>query len=189
MLLVAEDYRSGLFDFDRDICDLVALNAIIETEGPLAIMAGATGFSLSHIRHGVTALASEVEDGIMTGLAVVLDAILFEMLGMVEDDLAEIGDVESDIFDIDRINKRAGNNRHDQDEKQVPLLHDCLQKIITTISDLRCCPPLTISCAFSGTSKQARAANKRHISHYHSIIKKCRQIVNSYCAIFAEIFN
>jgi hypothetical protein len=125
MLLVAEGDRSGLFDFDRDVPDLVALNAIIETEGSLAVVAGTTGFPLFHVRHGEsgTDLGPEVKNGIVAGLAVVLDTLFFEMLGVVEYHLAEIGDVEGDIFDIDRISERAGKNRHGENQKQVPLLH------------------------------------------------------------------
>jgi hypothetical protein len=91
-------------------------------------MAGAAGLAFFHICHGVTSLASEIEYGIMTCLAVILDALLFEVLVVAEYDLAEVGYLHRDIFYVDRIGQRAGEKRDGQDEKRTPLIHDCLLK-------------------------------------------------------------
>jgi hypothetical protein len=128
MLFVTERHRSRFFDRHGYIRNLVTLDAIIETECSFSVVAGAARFSFFHIRHFVASLVSEIENGIMTGLAVIFDALLFEMLAVVEYYLAEIGNLKGDILDVNRIRERAGENRHCQDKKRVPLLHPCLLK-------------------------------------------------------------
>lgn len=130
MFLVTECHRSRFFNFDADIRHFMTLNAILQIGGPLAVVASAAGLAFFHISHGVAALAPEVVDGIMAGLAVIFYTLLFEVLVVVEDDLAEIGDLEGDIFDVDRIGERANEDRDDQYNKSGPLPHDCLRKKI-----------------------------------------------------------
>lgn len=128
MRLVSEFYRSRFFYLEVYIRNFVTLDAVLEIESPLAVMAGAAGLAFFHICHGVTSLASEIEYGIMTCLAVILDALLFEVLIVAEYNLAEVGYLHGDIFYVDRISEGAYENRHGQDEKRVPLIHDCLLK-------------------------------------------------------------
>ena len=115
MLLVTEDHGTRFFYFNGYFGNFMALDAILQTKGPLAVMTCATGFAFSHIRHGVASLVSEVENGIMTGFTVSLDALLPEMLVMVEYHLAEVGNFEGDVFDINRICHRAREYDHDQE--------------------------------------------------------------------------
>lgn len=126
--LVSEPHRSRFFDLKGNIRDFMALNTIFEIESPFAVMAGAAGFAFLHIGHGEPVLASEIEDGIMTCLAVILDALLPEVLVMAEYDLAEVGYLHGDIFYVNRISEGTSENRYDQDEKRVPLTHDILPK-------------------------------------------------------------
>jgi hypothetical protein len=84
MLLVTEFHRPRFFYLNIYISNFVTLDTILEIESPFAVMAGAAGLAFFHICHGVTALASEIENGIMTCLAVILDALLFEMLVVAE---------------------------------------------------------------------------------------------------------
>ena len=114
VFLVTESHGSRFFDFDADIPDFMTLDAILQIEGPFAVVAGAAGLSFFHIGHGVTFLAPEVENGIMAGLAVVFYTLLFEVLIVVEYDLAEVGYFECDIFNVDRIGERANEDRYDQ---------------------------------------------------------------------------
>ena len=131
MFLVTENHRSRFFYFHADIRDFMTLDAILQIGGPLAVVASAAGLAFFHIGHGVTvALAPEVENGIMAGLAVIFYTLLFEVLVVVEYNLAEIGDLECDIFDVDRIGERANEDRDDQYKKSGPLPHDCLRKIV-----------------------------------------------------------
>jgi len=117
MYLVTEFHRSRFFNLKGYIRDLVTLDAILESEGSFAVMAGAAGLAFFHICHGVTALTSEIVNGIMTCLAVILDALLFEMLVVAEYDLAEVGYLHGDIFYVNRISEGENENRHSQDEK------------------------------------------------------------------------
>jgi hypothetical protein len=90
----------------------MTLDAILQIGGSLAIVARTARLSLVHISHSVTAvLAPEIENGIVAGLAVVFYALLFEVLVVVKNNLAEIGDLECDIFDVDCIGKRANEDR------------------------------------------------------------------------------
>ena len=82
MFLVTESHRSRFFDFDADIPDFMTLDAILQIEGPFAVVAGAAGLSFFHIGHGVTFLAPEVENGIMAGFAVVFYTLLLEVLNV-----------------------------------------------------------------------------------------------------------
>jgi hypothetical protein len=107
MFLVTEGYGSRLFYFHGYIGNFVTFNAILEIEGPLAVVAGAAGFAFLHISHGVMIFFSEVVNCIMAGFAVILNALLPEMLVMVEYDLAEISYFKGDIFDVNRIRKGA----------------------------------------------------------------------------------
>jgi hypothetical protein len=91
-------------------------------------MAGAAGLAFLHIGHGESVLASEIENGIMTCLAVILDALLFEVLVVVEYDLSEVGYLHGDIFYVNRISDGTSENRYDQYQKSVPLIHDTLLK-------------------------------------------------------------
>ena len=108
MLLMTESHQSRFFDRHGYIRNFVTLDAIVETECSFAIMAGATGLAFFHLRHVVSSLVSEIENGIMTGLAVIFDALLFEMLAVVEYYLTEIGNLKGDILDVYRIRERAG---------------------------------------------------------------------------------
>jgi len=128
MRLVSESHRSRFFYLEVYIRNFVTLDTIFKIESPFTVVAGAAGLAFFHIRHGVTSLASEIEYGIMTCLAVILDALLFEVLVVAEYDLAEVGYLHGDIFYVDRISEGAYENRHGQDEKRVPLIHDCLLK-------------------------------------------------------------
>ena len=108
----------------------MTLNAILQIGGSLAVVARAAGLAFFHISHGVAVvLAPEVINGIVTGLAVIFYTFLFEVLVVVEYDRAEMGDLECDIFDVDRICERANEDRDDQYKKSGPLPHDCLRKI------------------------------------------------------------
>jgi len=108
MLLVTEGHRPRFFYFNSDIRNLVTLDAIIEIEGPFAVVAGAAGLAFFHICHGVTVLASEVENGVMAGLAVIFNAFLSEVLVVAKYHLAEIGCLKGDIFDVNCISEGAG---------------------------------------------------------------------------------
>jgi hypothetical protein len=108
MLLVTEGHRSRFFYFNSYIRNLVTLDAIIEIKSPFAIVAGAAGLAFFHICHGVTVLASEIENDIMAGLAVIFNAFLSEVPVVAKYHLAEIGCLKGDIFDIDCISERAG---------------------------------------------------------------------------------
>lgn len=119
MLFMTEGHRSGLPDLHDHIPDFMALYAIGETEGLFAVVAGAAGFPLFHVRHGETdpgGLRSEVENGIVAGLAVVLDPLLQEVPVVAEYHLAEIGYLDGDILDVDGISERTGQNRPAQDQ-------------------------------------------------------------------------
>jgi hypothetical protein len=129
MFLVTESYRSRFFHFDAYIRDFMTLDAILQIGGPLAVVASAAGLAFFHISHGVSVLTPEVENGVMAGLAVIFYTLLFEVLVVVEYDLAEIGYLECDIFDVDRIGERANEDRDDHYKKSGPLPHDCLRKI------------------------------------------------------------
>ncbi len=129
MFLVTKGHGSRFFYLDADIRHLMALGALLQVEGPLAVVTGAAGLAFFHIGHGVTVLAPEVENGIVAGFAVIFYALLFEVLIVVEYDLAEIGDIECDIFDVDRIGERADEDRDDQYKKSGPLPHNCLRKM------------------------------------------------------------
>jgi hypothetical protein len=107
MPLVTEGYGSRLLYFHGYIGNFVTFDAILEIKGPLTVVAGAAGFALLHINHGVVIFFPEVVNCIMAGFAVILNALLLEMLVMVEYDLAEIGYFKGDIFYIDRICERA----------------------------------------------------------------------------------
>jgi hypothetical protein len=129
MFFVIEYHGSRFFYFDADICHFMTLDALLQIKGPFAVVASAAGLALFHISHGVAILNPEVVNGIMAGLAVIFYTLLFEVLVMVEYHLAEIGDLECGIFDVDRIGERANEDRDDQYEKSRPLPHDCLRKI------------------------------------------------------------
>ena len=107
MLLVTEGHRSRFFYFNSYIRNLVTLDAIIEIEGPFAVVAGAAGLAFFHICHGVTVLASEVENGVMAGLAVIFNAFLSEVLVVAKYHLAEIGCLKDDIFDVNCMSEGA----------------------------------------------------------------------------------
>ena len=125
---MTESHRSRFFDLNVYIRNFVTLDTVLEIESPFAVMAGAAGLAFFHICHGVSSFASEIENRIMTCLAVILDALLFEVLVVTEYDLSEIGYLQGDIFYVNRISEGAGENRHGQDEKRVPLIHDTLLK-------------------------------------------------------------
>ena len=128
MSLVTESHQSRFFDLKGNIRNFMTLDTILEIESPFAVMAGAAGFAFLHIRHGESVLASEIENGIVTCLAVILDAFLPEVLIVAEDDLAEVGYLHGDIFYVNRISEGTSENRHGQDQKRVPLIHDTLLK-------------------------------------------------------------
>ena len=107
MLFVTESNRSRCFYLHSYIRNFVTLDAIVETECSLAVMADAAGLAFFHLRHVVTGLVSEIENGIMAGLAVIFDTLLFEMLAVVEYYLAEISNLKGDILDVNRISERA----------------------------------------------------------------------------------
>jgi hypothetical protein len=128
MLFVTKSNRSRFFDRHGYIRNFVTLDAIVEAEGSLAVVAGAAGLAFFHLRHAVTGLVSEIENGVMTGLAVIFDALLFEMLAVVEYHLAEMRNLKGDILYVNRICERTGENRGCQYKERVPLLHHCLLK-------------------------------------------------------------
>ena len=105
---MTEGHRSRFFYFNSYIRNLVTLDAIIEIEGPFAVVAGAAGLAFSHICHGVTGLASEVENGIMAGLAVIFNAFLSKVPVVAKYHLAEIGCLKGDIFDVNCMTEGAG---------------------------------------------------------------------------------
>jgi hypothetical protein len=111
---VAESYRSRFLDLEGNIRNLMTLDTVLEIESPFAVMAGAAGFAFFHIGHGESVLAAEIENGIMTGLAVILDTLLFEVLIVAEYDLSEIGYLHGHIFYVNRISEGTGENRYGQ---------------------------------------------------------------------------
>lgn len=126
--LVRESHWSCFFDFEVHIRNFVTLDTILEIESPFSVMTGAAGLAFLHIGHSESVLASEVENGIMTCLAVVLDALLLEVLVVAEYDPAEVGYLHGDIFYVNRISEGTGENRHGPNQKHVPLIHDTLLK-------------------------------------------------------------
>lgn len=124
VLLVAESDGSRFLDFDAHIPDRMTLDAILQIESPLAVVASAAGLAFLHIRHSVTRLASEVENGVVTGFAVVFYSLLLEMLVVVKHDLTKIGYLKCNVFNVDCIGKRAYEDRDDQYKKSGPLPHD-----------------------------------------------------------------
>lgn len=108
MLFVTESHRSRFFYRHSYIRNFVTLDAIVKAECSLAVMASAAGLAFFHVCHVVTRLVSEIKYGIMAGLAVIFDALLFEMLAMVEHHLAEISNPKGYILDVNRISERAG---------------------------------------------------------------------------------
>jgi hypothetical protein len=114
VFLMTERHGSRFLDFHADVRDLMTLGAILQVGGPLAVVARSAGLAFFHIGHGVTGLAPQIEYGIMAGLAVIFDAFLFEVLVVVEYDLAEVGDPECDILDIDGISERTNEDRDDR---------------------------------------------------------------------------
>jgi hypothetical protein len=126
--LVTESHRSRFFDLEGNIRNFMTLDTILEIESPFAVMAGAAGLAFLHIGHGESVLTSEIEDGIVTCLAVILDAFLFEVLVVAEYNLAEVGYFQGDIFYVNRISEGASKNRYSQDKKHAPPVHDCLLK-------------------------------------------------------------
>lgn len=67
---------------------------------PLTVVAGAAGFPLSHIRHGVADLFFDVKDGIVAGFAIIAGAFLVDMKIVIEFYLAVITAAKSDILDV-----------------------------------------------------------------------------------------
>jgi hypothetical protein len=128
VFFVIECHGSRFFYFDADIRHSMTLDALLQIKGAFAVVASAAGLALFHISHGVAILDPEVVNGIMAGLTVIFYTLLFEVLIVVEYHLAEIGYLECHIFDIDRIGKRANEDRDDRYEKSGPLPHDCLRK-------------------------------------------------------------
>jgi hypothetical protein len=126
--LVRESDRSRFLDLEGDIRNFMTEDTILQIESPFAVMAGAAGFAFLHIGHGESGLASEIVNGIMTGLAVILDALLFEVLVMAEYDPAEVGYFHGDIFYVNRIGEGTSEDRYGQYEKREPPIHDTLLK-------------------------------------------------------------
>jgi hypothetical protein len=112
--LVSESYRSRFFDLKGNIRNLMTLDTILEIESPFAVMTGTAGLAFLHIGHGESVLVSEIENGVMTGLTVILDALLFEVLAVAEHDPAEVGCLHGDIFYVNRISEGTGENRYGQ---------------------------------------------------------------------------
>jgi hypothetical protein len=108
VFLVAEGYRSGLFHLHGYIRDLVAADAIIQRERPLAVVASAAGEALLHIRHRETGFLPEIVNCIVACLAVILDPFLPEMVVMTEHNFAKVGYFKGDIFDVYRVGESAG---------------------------------------------------------------------------------
>jgi hypothetical protein len=107
----------------------MTLHTGLEIESPFAVMAGAAGLAFLHIGHGEARLAAKVENGVMTSLTVILDALLFEVLIVAEDNLAEVGDLHGDIFYINRVSEGKGQNRYRYGQQErIPLIHDTLRK-------------------------------------------------------------
>jgi len=126
--LMGESDRSRFLDPKGYIRHFMAKGAILQIESPFAVMAGAAGLAFLHIGHGESGLAAEIINGIMTGLAVILDALLSEVLVVAEHDPAEVGYLHGDIFYVNRIGEGASENRYGQYEKREPPIHDTLLK-------------------------------------------------------------
>jgi hypothetical protein len=62
-------------------------------------MAGATGLGLFHLRHGDMFSGTQVEDGVMAYLAVVV--VFFQVKFMAEDYRISIFEIETDVFGLD----------------------------------------------------------------------------------------
>ena len=110
MFAMTERHWPRFFDGNSDIRYFMTADAVTEAECPLAVMTGAAGFALLHVRHGITGFVPQIENSIMARLAVIFDVLLFEMLGVVEYYLAKMSNLKGDILDVNRISERAGEN-------------------------------------------------------------------------------
>ena len=125
---MAKFYRTCLFYFHYDVGNLVAFAAIFDVKGPFPIMAGAAGFTLFHIGHGVAGLFPEVENRIVADFTVIFDAFLLKVKVVIEYDPAEFGNLEGDILDVNCMGKRKGKKSEDEDREGITKLHEDLLK-------------------------------------------------------------
>lgn len=101
--LVTEDNITRISNLENHVFDRVALYAFQGSKGLFPVMTGAAGFAFYHGRHGVPFFDPEVENGVMAGFAIILDALLFKMFIMIKDNFAEMGYFNGYILDINRI--------------------------------------------------------------------------------------
>ncbi len=101
--LVTEDNITRIFNLENHVLDRVALYAFQGGKGPLPVMTGAAGFAFYHSRHAVPFFDPEVKNGVMAGLAIILDALLFEVLIMIKYNFAEMGYFDGYILNINCI--------------------------------------------------------------------------------------
>ena len=77
MLGMFENGRAGFPDLEGDLLDRMAGGAFVDPKGLFAVVAGATRFTLFHIRHGCAAVGSCREQGRMADCAVRVDCAMF----------------------------------------------------------------------------------------------------------------
>ncbi len=126
MFFMAEDHRPRFFYFNSDVRNLVTFDALLNIKGFFPVVAGAAGFAIPHIRHVVTDSFFDVENGVMTGLAVIFNSFLPDMVVVIECYFAEMSYLEGDIFYVNPISIRKGNNGDYQDEERITKLHGYL---------------------------------------------------------------
>ena len=97
---------------------LVAADAVLfagNAEGLDAGMAGSAGFSLFHIGHGEMAAVLQIENGVVTDLAVV---VVFGQVELVaEDDRLCVFKLEDDLFGFLRVRREGGQEPHHYNEQ------------------------------------------------------------------------
>jgi hypothetical protein len=126
MFFVSEDHWSRFFYFNNDVRNFVTFDALLDIKGFFPVVAGAAGLAVPHIRHVVTGSFLDVENGVVTGLAVIFNSLLPKMVVMIEGYLAEISYFEGNIFYVNPISMRKGNNGDYQDEERITKSHGYL---------------------------------------------------------------
>lgn len=120
VFFMAEMGGTGGFYVVRDLLDQVATGALFQGEGFGAVVAGAAGFALFHVRHCVADLLLDGVYAVVAGVAVVGHAALFDVILVAEDNFAGAFGLKGDIPDlhgtcshsIQAYKYQCGNGKH-----------------------------------------------------------------------------
>ena len=100
MFLMTEVCRAGCFYLVDNLLHTVAACAFLDRESLGAVVAGAAGFTLLHIRHCGAGRTLHSKDAVMTCLAAMIHTLYCNMSLMAEEYFARIFRVIGDILDI-----------------------------------------------------------------------------------------